>query len=191
MDEAIELCSKGIGELSFISDKTKKPDLILASAGDTPTIEVIAAKKILSKLLPNLKVRVISVIDLMKLDCNHPHGLNNREYNSLFTKDKPIIFNFHGYPSLVHTLTYNRTNKNLHVHGYMEEGTITTPFDMRVINKIDRYHLILNALKYLEIDNDSKSKVRNYCNKMLRKHKKYIRENGIDMENIDNFMNFN
>lgn len=190
MNEAIEICTKGIGELSFISDNTKKPDLVLVSSGDTPTIEIVAAKKILSKFLPNLKIRVLSVIDLMKLDCNHPHGLTNREYNSLFTRDKPIIFNFHGYPSLIHTLTYNRDNKNLHVHGYMEEGTITTPFDMRVINKIDRYHLILNAIKYLELDDISKKEIINYCNKMLRKHKKYIRENGIDMEEVDNFMDF-
>ena len=192
MDDAIKHCEKGIGELEFVSDKTKKPDLILACAGDTPTIEVIAAKKIISKFLPDLKVRVVNVIDLMRLvpSSVHPHGMSDKEYDSIFTKNKPVIFNFHGYSSLIHTLTYNRNNQNIHVHGYKEEGTITTPFDMRVINEIDRYHLILNALKYLKIDDINKKDLEKYCKKMLRKHSKYIKEYGKDMDEVENFMNF-
>ena len=190
MDEAFKHCEKGLGELEFISDKSKTPDLVLACAGDTPTIEVVAAKKIISKFLPNLKVRVVNVIDLMRLvpDTVHPHGITDKEYDNIFTKDKPIIFNFHGYPNLIHTLTYNRNNRNIHVHGYIEEGTITTPFDMRVINKIDRYHLILNAIKYIDVDETLKHDLEDYCNKMLKKHHKYIREYGMDMEEVDNFM---
>ena len=180
MDEAVKHCKKGLGELTFISDKTTNPDLILACAGDTPTIETVAAKKIISKFLPNLKVRVINVIDLMRLipDYTHPHGISDKDYDELFTKDKPII----------HMLTYKRSNRNLHVHGYMEEGTITTPFDMRVINKIDRYHLVLNAIKYLDLDKINKKDIEDYCNKMLEKHNDYIRKNGVDMEEVDDFM---
>src|SRR5574344_1182971 len=156
MDEAIEACSKGIEIFKWASDDN--PDLVLACAGDTPTLEVLAATEILNDNLPDLKVRVVNVIDLMKLISNtdHPHGLTNEEYNSLFTKDKPIIFAFHGYPNLIHEFTYKRCNQNLHVHGYIEEGTITTPFDMRVQNKLDRYHLILDALKYVKVNKKEK-----------------------------------
>ena len=115
----------------------------------------------------------------------HPHGMTNKEYDKLFTKTKPIIFAFHGYPSLIHQLTYKRTNQNLHVHGYLEEGTITTPFDMRVQNKIDRYHLILDALKYTNIKN--KENIENYCNQMLEKHHRYIRQYGKDIPEVENF----
>ena len=185
MDEAVKHCSVGIGELGFISDKCDEPDLVLACAGDTPTIEVIAAKKILSKFL-NIKVRVVNVIDLMKLQSSseHPHGMTDKEYDKLFTKNKPIIFAFHGYPNLIHMLTYKRKNKNIHVHGYKEEGTITTPFDMRVKNGIDRYHLVLNALKYLKIDDKDKKDIINYCEKQLEKHDRYIRRYGKDMPDV-------
>ena len=190
MDDAIKHCRRGLGELEFISDKTNDPDLVLASAGDTPTIEIIAAKKIISKFMPNLKVRVVNVIDLMRLipEGVHPHGLSDSDYDEIFTKDKPIIFAFHGYPSLIHTLTYKRTNQNLHVHGYKEEGTITTPFDMRVINEIDRYHIVLNALKYLEGDNANKKDLKDYAEKKLKEHYEYIREKGKDMDDVENFM---
>lgn len=186
MEEAISHCKKGIGELTFISDKCEEPDLILVSAGDTPTIEIVAAKKIINKFL-NIKVRVINVIDLMKLqsDKEHPHGLSDKEYDSLFTKNKPIIFAFHGYPTLIHMLTYKRKNKNLHVHGYKEEGTITTPFDMRVQNELDRYHLVLNAIKYLKIPKEEQNNICDYCEKQLEKHYNYIRRYGKDMPDID------
>ena len=189
IEEAAIHCAKGVGELSFISDKCDNPDLVLVSCGDTPTIEIVAAKKILKKFL-NINIRVLNVIDLMKLQSNeeHPHGLNDKEYNELFTKNKPIIFAFHGYPNLIHMLTYKRKNKNLHVHGYKEEGTITTPFDMRVQNEIDRYHLVLNAIKYLKINEDEYNKISEYCNEKLNKHYKYIRRYGKDMPEVDKFM---
>ena len=187
MKEAKEHCKKGIGILNFASSE-KNPDLVLACCGDTPTLEVLAATKILNEYMPSLQVRVVNVIDLMKLvsDLEHPHGMSNKDYDALFTKTKPIIFAFHGYPNLIHQLAYKRTNKNLHVHGYIEEGTITTPFDMRVKNKIDRYHLILNALKYID-KKKGKEELIKYCNEMLEKHEAYIVENGIDMEEIRNF----
>ena len=121
----------------------------------------------------------------LQTEQEHPHGLSNEEYDNLFTKDKPIIFAFHGYPNLIHQLTYKRENKNLHVHGYLEEGTITTPFDMRVQNKIDRYHLVLDVLKYVKIKNTKK--LEEYCNYMLLKHEEYIKEHGIDMPEVLEF----
>ena len=185
MDEAVKHCKQGIGELEFISDKCDVPDLVLVSSGDTPTIEIVSAKKIIDKFL-NIKVRVINVIDLMRLqsDKEHPHGLSDKEYDNLFTKTKPIIFAFHGYPNLIHMLTYKRKNKNLHVHGYKEEGTITTPFDMRVQNELDRYHLVLNAIKFLKISKKDKEKITNYCNSQLDKHYNYIRKYGKDMPDV-------
>ena len=117
---------------------------------------------------------------------SHPHGLSDREYNRIFTKDKPIIFAFHGYPTLIHELTYKRENlNNLHVHGYKEEGTITTPFDMRVQNELDRYHLVMNVLRNVKCKN--KMQLLFHCEEMLGKHRKYIREYGVDMPEVDNF----
>ena len=153
MNEAIEHCTKGISIWSWVSnDEEKNPDIVIASCGDTPTLEAIAAIDILHKELPNLKIRYINVIDLMKLQPSekHPHGLTNEEYNALFTKDKPIIFNYHGYPTLIHELTYLRKNRNISVHGYEEEGTITTAFDMRVQNKIDRFNLVIDVINHLK-----------------------------------------
>lgn len=188
-DDAIKHCTKGIGVLPFASNDEGSPDIILASAGDTPNLEVIAASKILRELIPNLKVRVINVIDLMRLVSHddHPHGLTDEEYDKLFTIDKPIIFAFHGYPNLIHELTYKRLNNNMHVRGYVEEGAITTPFDMRVLNKIDRYHLVSLALKYLNLDINTKEEVNMYVNRMLDKHYAYIREYGVDMPEITEF----
>lgn len=190
MDEAKNLCEKGIGELDFVSDKVSTPDLVLAACGDTPAIEIIAAKKILKEFLPKLKIRVISVIDLMKLQSNeeHPHGLTDEKYNKIFTTTKPIIFAFHGYPNLIHTLTYKRKNKNIHVHGYKEEGTITTPFDMRVKNEIDRFHIALNSIKYLKISDEEKKEIEKYCSESLKKHHNYIKRYGKDMKDIDKFI---
>ena len=186
MDEAIKHCTKGVGELEFISDKCENPDLVLACAGDTPTIEIVAAKKIIDKFL-DIKVRVINVIDLMRLqsDKEHPHGMSDKEYDALFTKSKPIIFAFHGYPTLIHMLTYKRKNKNIHVNGYKEEGTITTPFDMRVQNEIDRYHIVLKAIQYVEISKQQRKEIVSYCKEQLEKHYEYIRKNGKDMPDID------
>jgi xylulose-5-phosphate/fructose-6-phosphate phosphoketolase len=188
MDEAIKHCTEGIGIWKFASnDEGAEPDIVLGCAGETPTLEVLAAVDILRHELPEVKVRVVNVVDLMKLQSNHthPHGLSDSDYNALFTKDKPIIFVYHGYPNLIHELTYSRENKNLHVRGYNEEGTITTPFDMRVQNHIDRYHIVLDVLKYVEVPNEQLLK--EYCLSMLDKHYGYIREYGVDMEEVEEF----
>ncbi len=188
MDEAVKHCTKGIGTWEFACNDNGTPDIIIASAGDTPTIEAIAAVSILKKHL-NIKIRYINVVDLMKLvsATEHPHGLTEEEYNNLFTLDKPIIFAFHGYPNLVHQLTYKRINKNLHVHGYKEEGTITTPFDMRVQNELDRYHLVLSALKYLPEMGIKKDVLKKYCETKLEEHKNHIREYGKDIDDVLNW----
>ena len=189
-NEAIKHCTNGIGRLSFASNDTEdNVNIVLASAGDTPNLEIIAASKLLQKYLPDIKVRVINVIDLMKLVSNdtHAHGLTDDEYDKLFTKDKPIIFAFHGYANLIHELTYKRNNHNLHVRGYKEEGAITTAFDMRVINEIDRYHLVKLALKHLNLNTIEAKSLEDYCNKMLIKHKTYIVENGVDIPEVVNF----
>ena len=190
MEEAIKHCTEGIGVFKWASnDLDSNPDIVLACAGDTPTLEVLAAVQILNEHLKEVKIRVVNVIDLMRLEKKekHPHGLSDAEYDMLFTKDKPIIFAFHGYPSLIHQLVYNRTNKNIHVHGYKEEGTITTPFDMRVQNEIDRYHLVMDALKYLEFLGDKRTSLNEWCKNKLLEHNLYIREYGIDMDEIRNF----
>ena len=188
MDEAVKHCTKGIGTWEFACNDNGTPDIIIASAGDTPTIEAISAVSILKKHL-NIKIRYINVVDLMKLvsATEHPHGLTEEEYNNLFTLDKPIIFAFHGYPNLVHQLTYKRINKNLHVHGYKEEGTITTPFDMRVQNELDRYHLVLSALKYLPEMGIKKDVLKKYCETKLEEHKNHIREYGKDIDDVLNW----
>jgi len=188
MDEAITHCKNGLGIWEWASNKPKNPDVILACAGDTPTLEVVAAAKILKEYCPKINTRVVNVVDLMRLQSNekHPHGLTDKEYDKLFTTDKPIIFAFHGYPNLIHELTYNRSNRNLHVHGYNEEGTITTPFDMRVQNKIDRFNLVLDVLKYVEVTEDVRL-TRNLMNKKLKEHKEYIVKEGIDLEEIRNW----
>src|SRR5439155_22075270 len=145
MDDAVRHCAAGIGIWAWASsDEGVEPDLVMAAAGDVPTLEMLAAVAILRQHLPALKVRVINVVDLMKLQpaSEHPHGLSDIDFDLLFTKDKPIIFAYHGYPWLIHRLTYRRTNHhNLHVRGHKEEGTITTPFDMAVLNDLDPYHL--------------------------------------------------
>lgn len=190
MEEAVKHCSNGIGIWDFASnDQDMEPDLIMACAGETPTLEALAATQILRKNFPELKIRFVNVVDLMKLESNtkHPHGLTEDEYNALFTKDKPIIFNFHGYPSLIHQLIYNRQNKNIHVHGYQEEGTITTPFDMRVQNKIDRFNLVIDALKYLPQLGNRGSRLIQECKNKLIEHQLHIKEYGEDLEEIKNF----
>lgn len=190
MDEAIKHCTKGLGRLEFAcNDEGLEPDLVMACAGETPTIETLAAVKILRENFPKLKIRVINVVDLMKLVSpdNHPHGLDDEEYDNLFTKKKPIIFAFHGYPHLIHQLSYKRTNKSMHVHGYIEEGTITTTFDMKVQNKLDRFHLVMDALKYLPQLGDKRSALNEWCKNKLIEHKQYISEYGEDMPEIRNW----
>lgn len=188
MEEAVKHCTAGIGIWKWASnDDGYEPDIIMACAGDTPTLETLAAVSILNDKFPEIKIRVINVVDLMKLESNHPHGLTESEYDMLFTKDKPIIFAFHGYGNLIHQLTYKRENKNLHVHGYKEEGTITTPFDMRVQNELDRYHLVMDALKYLDKLGDRRASLNEWCKEKLLEHSAYIREYGIDMDEVRNW----
>ncbi len=184
-EEAKIHCKKGIGIWDFASDKGEV-DIVFACAGETPTLEALAAVDILKTSIKDLRVRVINVVDLMRLvsPSEHPHGLSDEEYDRLFTKDKPIIFNFHGYPSLIHQLTYKRHNRNMHVHGYKEEGTITTAFDIRVQNEIDRFHLVISAIKEMPKYEKSAQVLVDWCNDMLDKHKKYIYEYGEDMPYI-------
>lgn len=187
MDEAIKHCTKGVGIWNFASsDEGQEPDIVMASCGDAPTLETLAAIKILKENFPELKIRMVNVVDLMKLQSNrkHPHGMTDEEYDNIFTKDKPIIFNFHGYPDLIHQLTYDRTNQHLHVHGYLEEGTITTSFDMKVQNKIDRYNIVIDALKYLKKLGNRTTFLTEECKNKLVEHKEYIKEYGQDMEEI-------
>lgn len=190
MDEAVKHCTNGIGIWDFASnDQDSEPDLIMGCAGDTPTLEALAATSILRENFPEIKIRFVNVVDLMRLESNtkHPHGLTDDEYNALFTKDKPIIFAFHGYPSLIHQLVYNRDNENIHVHGYQEEGTITTPFDMRVQNKIDRYNLVIDALKYLPMLGNRGARLMQWCKNKLVEHKVHIRMYGEDLEEVKNW----
>ena len=185
MEEAKEHCAKGLSKWNFASNDNKGVDIVLVSIGDAPTLENIAAVSILRNYLPDIKIRFINVVDLMKLEpsTKHPHGLTNTEYNKLFTKDKPIIFNYHGYPTLIHELTYERENKNISVHGYIEEGTITTAFDMRVKNEIDRYHIVIDIINHLDIAKTREGKkIIKLMEEKLKYHESYIREYGIDME---------
>ncbi|MCR5649495.1 MAG: phosphoketolase family protein [Oscillospiraceae bacterium] len=187
MDEAIRHCTQGIGIWRWASnDGDAEPDVVLACCGDTPTLETLAAATILRRRLPELKVRVVNVVDLMRLQPReeHPHGLENADYDAIFTKDKPIIFAFHGYPKLIHELTYRRNNRNLHVRGYVEEGTITTPFDMRVQNQLDRFDLVIDAVKRLpELGNRGAFLIQEMRDKLVE-HKQYISEYGVDMPEI-------
>ena len=187
MEQAVKHCTQGIGIWSWASnDQGEEPDVVMACCGDTPTLETLAAVSILRKELPELKIRVVNVVDLMKLQphTEHPHGLTDEEYDGLFTKDKPIIFAYHGYPTLVHELTYRRHNRNLHVRGYKEEGTITTPFDMRVLNDIDRFDLVIDTVRRLpQLGNRGAYLVQKMQDKLVE-HRQYIRDNGVDLPEI-------
>ncbi|MDY4179994.1 MAG: phosphoketolase family protein [Pseudoflavonifractor sp.] len=187
MDEAIKHCTHGIGIWQWASnDQGCEPDVVMACCGETPTLETLAAVTILHKYLPELKIRVINVVDLMKLQphTEHPHGLTAEDFDALFTVDKPIIFAFHGYPTLIHELTYRRHNKHLHVRGYKEEGTITTPFDMRVQNDIDRFHLVEDVVKRLPQLGNRGSFLIQLMKDKLVEHKQYIIANGVDMPEV-------
>ncbi|HUK65383.1 MAG TPA: phosphoketolase family protein, partial [Anaeromyxobacteraceae bacterium] len=185
---AIEHCTAGVGIWTWASsDKGQEPDVVMACAGDVPTLETLAAVDLLRREVPDLKIRVVNVVDLMRLQPaeEHPHGLSDREFDSLFTKDKPIVFAYHGYPWLIHRLTYRRKNHpNLHVRGYKEEGTTTTPFDMAVLNDLDRYHLMADVIDRVPRLGSLAAYARQVARDKLIAHKEYIARYGEDLPEI-------
>ena len=191
MDDAIVHCTKGVGIWEWASnDAGEVPDVVLGCAGDVPTMETLAAVQILRAWFPDLRVRVVNVVDLMRLqdDREHPHGLSDREFDALFTADKPVIFAYHGYPWLIHRLTYRRTNHvNFHVRGYKEEGTTTTPFDMCVLNQIDRFNLAMDVIDRVPRLHAVSAHARESLKNKLIEHRQYIRSHGEDMPEITNW----
>jgi len=188
INAAIEHCTAGAGIWSWASnDQGGEPDVVMACAGDIPTLETLAAVDLLRKHLPDLRIRVVNVVDLMTLQpsSEHPHGWADREFDSVFTRDKPIVFAFHGYPWLIHRLTYRRTNHdNLHVRGYKEEGTTTTPFDMTVLNDVDRFHLASDAIDRVPRLQGVAGHVKQMLRNRLIEHKLHIAQHGDDMPEI-------
>ena len=191
MDAAIEHCTNGIGIWDWASsDNNSEPDVVMACAGDIPTLETLAAVDLLRKHFPELKIRVINVVDLMTIQpsSEHPHGLSDNDFDSLFTVDKPVIFAYHGYPWLIHRLTYRRHNHdNLHVRGYKEEGTTTTPFDMTVLNELDRFHLAGDVVDRVPKLQRIGGHFKQYLRNKLVEHKEYIRVHGEDLPEIENW----
>jgi xylulose-5-phosphate/fructose-6-phosphate phosphoketolase len=187
MEAAAEHCSKGIGVWDWASNEDGDPDLVMACAGDVPTLETLAAVSLLRQHAPELRIRVVNVVDLMTLQPReeHPHGLTDEQFDALFTTHRPILFNYHGYPWLIHRLTYRRTNHdNLHVRGYKEEGTTTTPFDMAVRNDIDRYHLLLDVVRRVPEAARYAKRLRAFARDQLARHARYIVQRGEDMPEV-------
>jgi len=184
MEEAVAHCARGAGILdAFSNDEDGEPDVVLACAGDVPTLEAIAAAAILRERLPDLRVRVVNVVDLMRLqpDSEHPHGLSDPEFDALFTAARPVIFAYHGYPWLIHRLTYRRTNhQNIHVRGYKEEGTTTTPFDMVMLNDLDRFHLVMDVIDRVPGLAEPAAHIRQEMQDERLRHRAYTREHGQD-----------
>jgi xylulose-5-phosphate/fructose-6-phosphate phosphoketolase len=191
MDAAVKHCSEGIGIWQWASnDQEAAPDVVMACCGDVPTLETLAAVSIMREHLPALRIRVVNVVDLMKLQpkSEHPHGLSDTDFDGLFTRDKPVIFAFHGYPTLIHRLTYRRTNHdNIHVRGYKEEGTITTPFDMTVLNDLDRFHLVMDTVDRVPQTGSAGVYLKQQLQDKLVEHKQYIDRYGQDMPEVRNW----
>ncbi|MFK4259863.1 phosphoketolase family protein [Agrobacterium tumefaciens] len=192
MDEAVKHCEAGIGiwDWACNEDGVIAPDVVMACAGDVPTMETLAAVTLLRQAIPELKIRVVNVVDLMTLQSQeqHPHGLSDEEFDRLFTTDRPVIFAYHGYPYLIHRLTYKRTNhQNIHVRGFIEEGTTTTPFDMTVLNELDRFHLALSAIDRVPGLRNKAAGVVGMLEAKLAEHTRYVREYGEDMPEIRNW----
>ncbi len=191
MDAADKHCSAGIGRWDWAStDQDMAPDVVMACCGDVPTLETLAAVSILREHLPDIRIRVVNVVDLMRLQPReeHPHGLNDADFDALFTTDKPVIFAFHGYPWLIHRLTYRRSNhRNIHVRGYKEEGTITTAFNMTVLNDLDRFHLVMDVIDRLPQTGEKGADLKRRLGDKLVEHKAYIERNGQDMPEIRNW----
>jgi len=188
MDEAVKHCTEGVGIWQWAgNDQGHAPDVVMACCGDVPTLETLAAVSILRQHMPELKIRVVNVVNLMKMQpqTEHPHGLSDMDFDELFTKDKPVIFAFHGYPWLIHRLTYRRSNHdNIHVRGYKEEGTITTPFDMTVLNDLDRFHLVMAAIDHMPQTGDKGIYLKQLLKDKLVEHKLFINKHGQDMPEI-------
>jgi len=191
MDQANKHCEAGVSVWEWASnDYGSSPDVVMACAGDVPTLECLAAVDILRRAVPDLKIRVINVVNLMKLqpETEHPNGLSDADFNELFTNDKPIVFAYHGYPWLIHRLTYRRSNHaNLHVRGYKEEGTTSTPFDMVVMNEVDRFHLAMDAIDRVPRLKDQAVYLKQALHNKLIDHKQYISTYGEDMPEIQNW----
>ncbi|HWW19748.1 MAG TPA: phosphoketolase family protein [Steroidobacteraceae bacterium] len=191
MPAAVRHCAEGIGIWQWASnDQDCEPDVVMACCGDVPTLETLAAVSILRQHLPDLRIRALNVVDLMKLQpkSEHPHGLSDTDFDALFTRDRPVIFAFHGYPWLIHRLTYRRTNHhNLHVRGYKEEGTITTPFDMTVLNDLDRFHLVIDTIDRVPKAGAAGNALRQRLQDKLVEHRQYINQNGQDMPEVRNW----
>ena len=188
MDEAVAHCTRGLGIWEWAStDDGQEPDVVMACAGDIPTLETVAAAALLHEHLPELRVRVLNVVDLMRLqpESEHPHGLSDSQFDALFTTDRPVIFAYHGYPWLIHRLTYRRHNHaNLHVRGYKEEGTTTTPFDILMLNDLDRFHLVMDVIDRVPGLGSRAASLRQAMTDERLRHRAYTREHGDDMPDV-------
>ncbi|MBD0292535.1 MAG: phosphoketolase, partial [Jiangellaceae bacterium] len=190
MDDAILHCTRGLGIWDWASNDDGEPDVVMACAGDVPTLETLAAVDLIRRHLPEVRVRVVNVVDLMRLQPagQHPHGMPDAEFDALFTTDRPVVFAYHGYPWLIHRLTYSRTNHgNFHVRGYIEEGTTTTPFDMVVMNSMDRFHLVMDVIDRVPGLGERAALVRQRMVDNRVRHRAYTREHGVDLPEVNDW----
>jgi xylulose-5-phosphate/fructose-6-phosphate phosphoketolase len=190
MEQAIRHCTAGLGIWDWASNDDGDPDVVMACAGDVPTLETLAAVSLLREHIPDLKIRVVNVVDLMTLQpvSEHPHGLPDEDFDRMFTKDKPVIFAFHGYPTMIHRFTYRRANHdNIHVRGYKEEGTTTTPFDMCVLNDMDRFTLALDAVRRVPRLRQLTDEATQRFSETRQRHKLYVSQYGEDLPEVRNW----